>query len=85
MRHLNIHIIINPLLAKLSHLNFYPLEIVFRYRDPQLQVSKNYSYVFNLRPHNCESWCLFRKSFNMFNSQKLHVVWSENKTDYKGL
>ena len=33
----------NPLAAKLFNLNFHPLEIVSRRRDPQLQVSKNYS------------------------------------------
>ena len=41
-----------------------------RYRDPQLprlclatathnfQVGENYSYLFNLRPNICKSWCL---------------------------
>ena len=33
----------NPLAAKLFNLNFHPLEVVSRWRDPQLQVSKNYS------------------------------------------
>ena len=33
----------NPLTAKFSNLNFHPLEIVSRRRDPQLQVSENYS------------------------------------------
>ena len=33
----------NPLAAKLFNLNFHPLEIVSRWRDPQLQVSENYS------------------------------------------
>ena len=32
-----------PLTAKLFNLNFHPLEIVSRWRDPQLQVSENYS------------------------------------------
>ena len=41
----------NSFLAKLSYLNFHPLEIVSRYRDPQLQVDENYSYLFKLRPH----------------------------------
>ena len=27
--------------AELNNLNFYPLEVVFRHRDPQLQVSAN--------------------------------------------
>ena len=30
-------------------LNFHPPEVVFRYRDSQLQVVQNYSYLFNLR------------------------------------
>ena len=33
----------NPLTAKLFNLNFHSLEIVSRSRDPQLQVSENYS------------------------------------------
>ena len=31
------------LTAKLFNLNFHPLEVVSRWRDPQLQVSENYS------------------------------------------
>ena len=33
----------NPLTAKLFNLNFHPLEGVSRSRDPQLQVTENYS------------------------------------------
>ena len=33
----------NPLAAKLFNWNFHPLEIVSRWRDPQLQVSENHS------------------------------------------
>ena len=33
----------NPLTAKLFYFNFHPLEVVSRWRDPQLQVSENYS------------------------------------------
>ena len=32
---------VSPLTAKLFNLNFHPLEIVSRWRDPQLQVSEN--------------------------------------------
>ena len=32
---------LNPLTAKFFNLNFYPLEVVSRGRDPQLQVSEN--------------------------------------------
>ena len=34
---------LNRLTAKLFNLNFHPLEVVSRRRDPQLQVSENYS------------------------------------------
>ena len=32
---------LNPLPFKVSYLNFHPLEVVSRYRDPQLQVGEN--------------------------------------------
>ena len=32
---------IDPLTAKLFNFNFHPLEVVSRWRDPQLQVSEN--------------------------------------------
>ena len=35
---------IKPLGDKLNNLNFYPLKVVSRYRDPQLQVSENYLF-----------------------------------------
>ena len=34
---------LNPSLDKLSYLNSHQLEIVLRYRDPQLEVVENYS------------------------------------------
>ena len=37
--------------AKLSILNSHPLEVVSHYRDPQLQVVENHSYLFNLGPN----------------------------------
>ena len=37
--------IVNPKTANLNNLNFYQLEIVSRYRVPQLQVDENYSYL----------------------------------------
>ena len=37
--------------AELNNLIFYPLGGVSLYRDPQLQVGENYSYLFNLRPN----------------------------------
>ena len=33
---------LNPITARLFNLNFHPLEVVSRGRDPQLQVSENY-------------------------------------------
>ena len=44
--------------AKLIHLNFHPLEVLSGYRDPQLQVAENYSYLFNLSRNICKSRCL---------------------------
>ena len=37
----------SPLTAKLFNCNFRPLEVVSRRRDPQLQVSENYSDLTN--------------------------------------
>ena len=42
--------------AKFIYLNFQPLEFVFRYRDPQLQVVENYLYLFNLRTNIYKCW-----------------------------
>ena len=39
---------INPWSAKLDNLNFHSLKVVSRYRDPQLQVGENNSYLCNL-------------------------------------
>ena len=49
---------INPKSDKSNNLNFQPLEVVSRYRDPQLQVAENYADLLNLRPNICEYWCL---------------------------
>ena len=40
---------INPLTSELLNFNFHPLEVVSRWRDPQLQVSENYSDLTKLR------------------------------------
>ena len=61
--HLSSHIIclliclacVNPSTAMLLNLNFQPLEVVSRYRDAQLQVAENYSYLLNLRPSICKT------------------------------
>ena len=39
-------------------LNFHLLEVVFRYRDPQLQAGENYSHVLILTPNIWKSSCL---------------------------
>ena len=39
----SLHFALNPLTAKLFNLNFHPLEVASRWRDPQLQVSENNS------------------------------------------
>ena len=57
----------------LTSLNFQPLEVVSRYRDPQPQVVDNYLYLFNLGPKN---WCL---NNNLF---PITVVYLDNKKDY---
>ena len=41
----------NSLTTKLNNLFFHPLEVVSRYRDPQLQVGEIYSHLFNLGPN----------------------------------
>ena len=48
----------NPYPAKFFYLNFHQLEVVSRYRDPQLQEGENYSYLFNLRPNIWKSFFL---------------------------
>ena len=55
-RFLHIVIAVNPCHAKVFF--NYPLEVVSRYRDPQLQVAKNYSYLLNVITIICKSCCL---------------------------
>ena len=55
--HMPVHLI-HPYSPKLIYLNFQPLEVVSRYRDPQLQVAENYSYLFNLSTNICKLSCL---------------------------
>ena len=54
---------INPFPAKLNYLNFYPFEVVSRYRDPQLQVAENYSYFFYFE-HKYLQILMFRHTFH---------------------
>ena len=48
-------VLINPYPSESIYLNFLPLEVVSRYRDPQLQVAENYSCLFNLSTNICKS------------------------------
>ena len=62
----NTHII-NPLTAKLFNLDFHPLEVVSRWRDPQLQVSENYSDLTKWGPTVFKScWLMSHFILNMF-------------------
>ena len=65
----------NPLTAKLFNLNFHPLEVVSRWRDPQLQVSENYSDLTEWRSNVCKyCWFMSHFIFNMFKRWYLHVL-----------
>ena len=58
--HATIHYgVVDPWSSKLDNLNSHPLEVfVRRYRDPQLQMGANYSYLFNSGPNIFKTWCL---------------------------
>ena len=58
---------INPLTAKLFNLRFRPLEVVSRWRDPQLQVSENYSDLTKWRSTLFKyCWLMSHFIFNIF-------------------
>ena len=58
---------LNPLTVKLFNLNFHPLEVVSRWRDPQLQVSENYSDLTIWRSTVFKyCWLMSHFIFNMF-------------------
>ena len=42
----------------LIYLNFHPLKVVSGYRDPQIQVAENYSYLFHFSTYIYKSSCL---------------------------
>ena len=52
--HEHYNIVINPVHAMLSYLNFHSLKVVFR----DVQVGENYTYLYNLRPF-CKYWDIF--------------------------
>ena len=58
---------LHPLTAKSFNLNFHPLEVVSRWRDPQLQVSKHYSDLTKSRSTLFKScWLMSHFIFNIF-------------------
>ena len=67
------YLAINPQSDKLNNLIFHPLEVVSRYRDPQLQVGENYSHLFHLRPNICKFRLL-----NKHSVLRVNKVTSEN-------
>ena len=65
---------INPLAAKLFNLNFHPLEVVSRWRDPQLQVSENYSDLTKWRSTLFKfCWLMSHFIFNIFKILKVLI------------
>ena len=56
---------INCFPTKLSYFNFHPLEVVSRYRDPQLQVGEDYSYLFKFGSTIHKFECLTLISFQI--------------------
>ena len=44
------------LLSQVIYLNVHPLEVVSRYRDPQLQVDENYAYLFKYTFYSRYQW-----------------------------
>ena len=63
---------LNPSVAKLFNLIFHPLEVVSRWRHPQLQVSANYSDLTKRRFIFCKScWLVSRFIFHMYKADGL--------------
>ena len=60
------------------NLNFHPLKVVSPYRDPQLQVVENYSYLFNLRTKICKTFLL--NTHLIPNNSDLAVYWNKLET-----
>ena len=58
---------LDPSTAKLFNLNFHPLKVVSRWRDPQVQVSENYSDLTKWRWTVFKYfWLMSHFIFNMF-------------------
>ena len=57
---ISLEMVINPLTAEVFNLNFYPLEVVSRWRDPQLQVSEKTIQIWQnggQLSSNIADWC----------------------------
>ena len=67
--------LINPKSDGLSYFNFHPLEVVSRYRDPQLQVGKYYLYLSNLNLNKCQ----FRKIKQNYANCSYKFIFSKDK------
>ena len=66
--------VVNPLTAKLFNLNFHPLEVVSHWRDPQLQVSENYSDLTKWRSILFKfCWLMSHFTFNIF--KMWYLMW----------
>ena len=63
----------DPWSAELNNLNFHPLEVVSRCRDPQLQAAENYWYLFNLRTKHLQILMFERLVLFL-------VIWLASKT-----
>ena len=54
--------------------SFHPLEVVSRYRDPQLQMGENDTYLFYLKPNICKPRCANTHSIPNFKQSKTVFV-----------
>ena len=69
--------VFNPLTAKSFNLNFHPLEVVSRWRDPQLQVSENSSDLTKWRSPLFKScWLMSYFIFSIF--KMWYLIKNEN-------
>ena len=69
---------VNPYPANLIYSNFHPLEVVCRYRDPQLQVGENYSYLFRFRQQICKCCCL---NTHLNPNKRFDLLMDQSKND----
>ena len=78
-----LRIVFNPFTAKLFNLNFHPIEVVSRWRDPQLQVSENYLDLTKWRSTLLKSfWLMSHLTFNIFKTWYLICANKKIKPEY---